>query len=62
LIDQGVASEAMEHFLADFSGGASAGEAIRLMRWRLLGRGNLLGFCYTPYCAASLRLRPPVES
>jgi hypothetical protein len=62
LIDQGAASEAMEHFLAVFSGGASAGEAIRLMRWHLLSRGNLLGFTYTPYCAASLRLRPPVES
>ncbi len=62
LIDQGAASGAMEHFLAAFSDGASAGEAIRLMRWRLLGQGNLLGFCYTPYCAASLRLRPPVET
>ncbi len=62
LIDQATASEAMEHFLAAFSGGATAGEAIRLMRWRLLGRGNLLGFCYTPYCAASLRVRSPLES
>ena len=58
LIDQMAASEAMEHFLAAFSTQSTVGEAIRLMRWRLLGRGNLLGFSYTPYCAASLRLRP----
>lgn len=58
LIDQVTASRAMEEFLAEFSGGATVGEAIRAMRWRLLALGNLLGFCYTPYCAASLRLRP----
>ena len=58
LIDQMTASVAMEHFLAEFSAGATVGEAIRVMRWRLLALGNLLGFCYTPYCAASLRLRP----
>jgi hypothetical protein len=62
LIDQMTASEAMEHFLTAFSAGATAGEAIRLMRWRLLGSGSMLGFSYTPYCAASLRLRPLVES
>ena len=58
LIDQMTASKAMEEFLGQFSSGSTVGEAIRLMRWRLLGRGNLLGFSYTPYSAASLRLRP----
>src|ERR1022692_803659 len=58
LIDQLTASKAMEQFLAAFSTGSTVGEAIRLMRWHLLRRGNLLGFTYTPYCAASLRLRP----
>lgn len=57
LIEQQAASMAMRYFLADLSAGAPVGEAIRSMRWRLLSRGNLLGFAYTPYCAASLRLR-----
>jgi CHAT domain-containing protein len=58
LVDQHAASVAAESFLADFTSGATAGEAIRHMRWRLLARGNLLGFAYTPYCAADLRMRP----
>ncbi|MFD3724090.1 CHAT domain-containing protein [Streptomyces sp. NPDC058671] len=58
LVEQNVASSAMESFLTDFAAGSTAGEAVRLMRWRLLRRGNLLGFSYTPYCAADLRLRP----
>jgi len=28
----------------------------------MLSRGSLLGFCYTPYCAATLRMRLPMES
>ena len=61
LIDQLAASYAMEYFLAAFSHGASAGDAMRTMRWQMLRRGSLLGFCYTPYCAANLRARLPQE-
>lgn len=57
LIDQLAASYAMEYFLAAFSHGASAGDAMRTMRWQMLRRGSLLGFSYTPYCAANLRAR-----
>jgi hypothetical protein len=58
LIDQRTASLAMELFLTEFLGGAAVGAAIRLMRWRLLARGSVMGLAYTPYCSATLRLRP----
>jgi hypothetical protein len=32
------------------------GEALRRMRLHFLGKGNLLGLAYTPYCSADLRL------
>ncbi|WP_327250933.1 CHAT domain-containing protein [Streptomyces sp. NBC_01244] len=62
LVEQQAASCAMESFLADFSAGSGVGEAVRRMRWRLLARGNLLGFSYTAYCSANLRLRPTASS
>ncbi|MEU2241177.1 CHAT domain-containing protein [Streptomyces sp. NPDC018338] len=59
LTEQNAASFAAETFLTHFADGDTVGEAVRLMRWHLMGRGNLLGFSYTPYCAADLRLRAP---
>jgi hypothetical protein len=56
-IDQGVASWAMELFLAAVTNGATVGMALRQARWAMLRRGNLMGFAYTPYCLASLTLR-----
>jgi len=58
LIEQRTASMAMEAFLTEFLGGAPVGAAIRLMRWRLLAQGSVMGLAYTPYCSATLRLRP----
>jgi hypothetical protein len=57
-IDQPTASIAMQHFLKEFTGNATASEALRSARWRLLGLGSLLGLTYSPYCSATLRMRP----
>jgi len=57
LIDQPTASIAMQHFLKEFTADATASEALRSARWRLLGLGSLLGLTYSPYCSATLRLR-----
>jgi hypothetical protein len=56
-LDQRFAGAAMELFLAALHAGASVGQAIRQMRWELLGRGNVMGLAYSPYCAATLALR-----
>jgi hypothetical protein len=56
-IDQPTAEIAMQHFLEEFIAGATASEALRYARWRLLGLGSLLGLTYSPYCSATLRLR-----
>ncbi|MFD3431301.1 CHAT domain-containing protein [Nocardia fluminea] len=59
-LEQRLAGHAMEIFLTQLTaGGVSVGEAMRHMRWALLKRGNLMGFAYSPYCAADLLLRPP---
>jgi hypothetical protein len=62
MLHQSVAAEAAERFFTHFAGGEGlgVGEAIRRMRLDLLGRGNVMGLAYTPYCSADLRLaRPP---
>lgn len=56
-LDQRFAGTAMELFLAALHAGASVGQAMRHMRWELLGRGNVMGLAYSPYCAATLALR-----
>jgi hypothetical protein len=44
--------------LARLAAGFSAGEALRLTRWEMLGRGNVMGLAYTLHGGADLRLRP----
>ena len=56
-LDQRFAGTAMELLLAAVHAGASVGQAMRHMRWELLGRGNVMGLAYSPYCAATLALR-----
>ena len=60
-LEQGLASYFMEHFLGRFVGGATVGHALRDARWHLLGRGNVMGLAYTPYCLSSLRIRANEE-
>jgi hypothetical protein len=57
-IHQQVANEVAERFfrhLQDDEGNA-VGEALRRTRLDLLGKGNLMGLAYTPFCSLSLRL------
>lgn len=59
-VEQGMASWTMEELLHSLIvGGASVGEALREVRWRMINRGNVMGLAYTLYCVAGLRLRPP---
>lgn len=57
-VEQGMAGWAMTGFLRSLVDGASAGQALRELRWRMLGRGNVMGLAYTLYAVAGLRLRP----
>jgi hypothetical protein len=57
-VEQGLAGWVMEQLLALLIDGASAGQALRQVRWQLINRGNVLGLAYTLYCVAGLRLRP----
>ncbi|MFE9846226.1 hypothetical protein [Streptomyces goshikiensis] len=65
-LHQNVAAEAAERFFDHFAdpGGVDVGEAVRRMRLDLLGKGNVLGLAYTPYCSAELRLlrTPPASA
>jgi hypothetical protein len=56
-VEQGLAGWAMEELLAAVAGAATVGQAIRDLRWAMLGRGNVMGLAYTPYCLANLALR-----
>jgi hypothetical protein len=57
LLEQGLAGWAMELMLSSLARGAAVGEAIREVRWAMLRKGNVMGFAYTPYCLANLKLR-----
>jgi hypothetical protein len=59
-VEQGLAGWAMELFLAELQN-HSVGEALRIVRWRMLKSGNVMGFGYTPYCLAGLTLLPRLE-
>jgi hypothetical protein len=62
LLVQEVANEAAEQLFIvmnnkDKTGNSfGVGEALRQMRLHFLGKGNLLGLAYTPYCSADLKL------
>lgn len=56
-LEQGLAGWAGELFLTAMIKGATAGEALRTMRWAMFRRGNVMGLAYTPYCLAELSLR-----
>jgi hypothetical protein len=60
-VEQGMAGWVMEMLLRLLVDGASAGDALREVRWRMIGRGNAMGLAYTLYGAAGLRLRPAVK-
>jgi len=49
-LTQLVASEAAELIFAAFNGPYNVAAAMRLMRWNLLRKGNVMGLNYTPYC------------
>ena len=53
-----VASQAAEDFLELlYRPRATVGTALQGMRRRLLAKGNVMGFAYTPYCSASLSVK-----
>lgn len=62
LLLQELASEAAEQILVTMSSKSGdgtfvgVGKAMRQMRLHFLGKGNLLGLAYTPYCSADLKL------
>ncbi len=60
-IEQGMAGWATGLLLQRLTNGASAGQALRDMRWTMLARGNVMGLAYTLYAVADLRLRPHIE-
>lgn len=60
-LHQSVAGEAAEAFLTAFASGADVGSAMSALRRQLLGKGNLLGLAYTPYCSSGLSLRSLVS-
>ena len=60
-VEQGMAGWVMEMLLRLLVDGASAGDALREVRWRMIGRGNTMGLAYTLYGSAGLRLRPAVK-
>lgn len=60
-IDQGIASWAMGLFFDAVCQGATVGMALRQARWAMFGRGNLMGFAYTPYCLGNLALRRVIK-
>jgi hypothetical protein len=57
-VEQGFACLVGETLLPLLAAGHGVGEALRLVRWDLLRRGNVLGLAYTPFCMANLTLRP----
>jgi hypothetical protein len=56
-VEQGMAGQVMEMLLRRLVDGAGVGEALREVRWRMIGRGNVMGLAYTLYGASGLRLR-----
>ena len=61
-LEQGLAAEAMEFLLPALRSGSSVGDALRLLRWELLRKGNVMGLAYSPYCSSALRLREHVPN
>jgi hypothetical protein len=55
-VPEGLAREFARGFLLRFAGGTSVGDALHEQRLDLLGRRNLLGLAYTPYCSAALKM------
>ena len=55
-VESRAAQYAAETLLGRLWSGDTAGDALRAMRWRLLGFGSVLGLAYTPYCDAFLTL------
>ncbi len=55
-LHQQLANEASETFFLKFWAGSGLGESLRFMRLQFLGKGNLMGLAYTPYCSAELKL------
>ncbi|WP_156371061.1 hypothetical protein [Nocardia arizonensis] len=58
-VEQGAAGWATRQLLGlVLKNDSTVGQAIRTLRWQLIGRGNTLGLAYTLYGVADLRLRP----
>jgi hypothetical protein len=58
-VEQGLAGHVAEQFLELVAvRGQRVGDALRQVRWRLLGQGNVMGLAYTPYCLSTLTIRP----
>ncbi|HET8660189.1 MAG TPA: CHAT domain-containing protein [Micromonosporaceae bacterium] len=55
-VHQQVAGEVAVELLTALGAGLTVGQAIRQMRHRLLGKGNVLGLAYSAYCSASLHI------
>ena len=55
-VESRAAQYAAETLLGRLWSGDTAGDALRAMRWRLLGFGSVLGLAYTPFCDAFLTL------
>lgn len=57
-VEQGAASWATKQLLElVLKSNAPVGQAVRALRWQLIGRGNTLGLAYTLHGVADLRLR-----
>jgi hypothetical protein len=56
-LEQGLAGFVMEQIIAGLAKGRTVGEVVRDVRWKLLRRGNVMGFAYTPYCLSTLAFR-----
>jgi hypothetical protein len=57
-MEPGLAGWVAEELLTELASGATVGDAVRTIRWRMFGRGNVMGMAYTPYCLSNLALRP----
>jgi hypothetical protein len=56
-LHQSIANWVAEYLLGALWAGMEVGEAMRMMRWALLARGNVLGLAYTPHCTVDMALQ-----
>jgi hypothetical protein len=60
-LDQSVASEAAFELIRHLAVQTPVAEAIKRMRLHLLGKRNLMGLAYTPFCSGALQFSDPAS-